>query len=71
VQLDAAGPLALLAHGRELPFAVEVGERAVDQLQLHLTPRNMGVAGGEALVQASECETDFGRHAGLVFLDDA
>ena len=41
LQLDLAGALARVAHGRELPVAVEVGERPVDQLHVHLAPRHM------------------------------
>jgi len=36
---------------------------------MNLAPGHMGIARGEALVDAAEPETDFGRHAGLVLLD--
>src|SRR5690606_11866689 len=51
--------------------AVEVGERPVDQLQLDFTAGDVGVAGGETLVQPGKGQADFGGHAGLVLLDDA
>src|SRR6218665_3110856 len=63
LQPDAAGALRAVAYGLEAPVALELGEWPLDQPHADLPARHMGVARGEALVDAGEGDADLGRHA--------
>jgi hypothetical protein len=52
-----------LTQGDEVPNTIELFERTVNQRELHLAARDMGVAGREAFVQATKGHTDAGGHA--------